>query len=265
MQGMATRELLQWYLEAGVDESIGDVPMDRFAVAPPRTAAAPAQPPQPSQPPRPAPQAVPVAEPLASTAAHLATGARTLAELRQALEAFDDCPLKRTASTTVFGDGNPEARVMAIGEAPGAEEDRLGLPFVGPSGKLLDRMLGSIGLERSTNLYITNVINWRPPGNRKPSPEEVAMLLPFIARHIELVDPGILILFGGAAASALLANSGNISQLRGRWQDYCSLGLPRPIPTIATYHPAFLLRTPGKKNEAWRDLLAVRKRLDKGC
>lgn len=254
MHQMRPRELLQWYLEAGVDETIGDSPLDRFAMPPP---------PRPAAAPRPAPEPQPQAEPLASTAAHLANAARTLDELRQALESFDACPLKRTAANTVFADGNPNAPVMAIGEAPGAEEDRLGLPFVGPSGKLLDRMLASIGLERSRNLYITNVINWRPPGNRKPSPEEVAMLLPFIERHIELVDPAMLILFGGAAASALFANSGNISQLRGRWQTYSSQGLPRPIAAIATYHPAFLLRTPGKKNEAWRDLVAVRKRLAK--
>jgi DNA polymerase len=232
--------------------------VNRFALAPPAPARRPDAP----------TAAAPIAashsggDPLASTAARLANGARSLADLRQALESFDDCPLKRTATTTVFGDGNPDARVMAIGEAPGAEEDRMGLPFVGPSGKLLDRMLASIGLERSSNLYITNVINWRPPGNRKPSPEEVAMLLPFIERHIELVDPEILVLFGGAAASALFAHGGGISQLRGRWQTYQTPGLPRPIHAIATYHPAFLLRTPGKKNEAWRDLLAVRKRLD---
>lgn len=264
MHGLVTRDLLQWYLEAGVDETIGDSPVDRFAVPPPRHAAprSPA-PAAPHATPSLVPESLPRAEPLASTAAHLAHGTRTLAELRQALESFDACPLKRTATTTVFGDGCADARVMVIGEAPGAEEDRIGLPFVGPSGKLLDRMLASIGLERSRNVYITNVINWRPPGNRKPSPEEVAMLLPFIERHIELVDPAILMLFGGAAASALLANSGNISQLRGRWQDYSSPGLPRPIHVMATYHPAFLLRTPGKKNEAWRDLLAVRKRLDK--
>lgn len=269
MQGMATRELLQWYLEAGVDESIGDSPMGRFAVPPPRSQPTASRAGGVSPPPRlpslaPPPLPVPAADPLASTAAHLANGARSLAELREALESFEACPLKRTAATTVFGDGNPQARVMAIGEAPGAEEDRLGLPFVGASGKLLDRMLASIGLERASNLYITNIINWRPPGNRKPSPEEVALLLPFIERHIELVDPEILILFGGAAASALLANSGSISQLRGRWQDYSSRGLPRPLPALATYHPAFLLRTPAKKNEAWRDLLAVRKRLDAG-
>lgn len=256
MQGLATRELLRWYLEAGVDETIGESPMDRFAAPPPAAAVTSrrAAPPPPEPAPRP--------EPLASTAAHLANAARSLDELHRALESFDACPLKRTAATTVFADGNPNARVMAIGEAPGAEEDRMGLPFVGPSGKLLDRMLASIGLERSRNVYITNVVNWRPPGNRKPSPEEVAMLLPFIERHIELVDPAILILFGGAAATALLANSGNISQMRGRWQDYSSPGLPRPVHAMATYHPAFLLRTPGKKSEAWRDLLAVRQRLD---
>ncbi len=264
-ENLALDALLRWYVDAGVDETIGDAPLDRYRAPAPRPA-----PPDSAPRPRPAAPvaaAAPVpaapAEAPASRAAHAAAAAASLHDLRLALESFDGCALKRTASTTVFGDGNPEAPVMVIGEAPGAEEDRQGLPFVGASGKLLDRMLASIGLDRRTGVYITNVVCWRPPGNRKPTPGEVEMCLPFIERHIELVDPEVLILFGGAAASALLARNESISALRGRWHDYATPRLPRPVPALATYHPAFLLRTPSHKREAWRDLLAVRRRLDR--
>jgi len=177
------------------------------------------------------------------------------------MEAYDGCALKRTAQRTVFADGNPQAAVMLVGEAPGADEDQQGLPFVGASGQLLNRMLASIGLDRSS-VYITNVVPWRPPGNRKPEPGEVELCLPFIQRHIELVDPQCLVLLGGAAVAALLARQDAISRLRGRWMDYATPRLPRPIPAMPTYHPAYLLRTPLQKREAWRDFLAVRKRLD---
>jgi DNA polymerase len=197
------------------------------------------------------------------TAAHIAAECKTLDELRRALEAFDGLALKRTARSTVFADGNPEASVMVIGEAPGAEEDRLGLPFVGKSGKLLDRMLASIGLDRDS-AYITNVVPWRPVENRKPTPDEVAVCMPFVSRHIELVDPQLLVLLGGASASALLARHEGINRLRGRWFDYASPGMPRPVPAMATFHPAYLLRTPAAKREAWRDLLQVKKRLHAG-
>ena len=197
------------------------------------------------------------------TAAHIAAGCATLAELRTALEGFEGLSLKAAAASTVFGDGNPEAAVMCIGEAPGQEEDRQGLPFVGPSGKLLDRMLKSIGLDR-TSAYITNVVPWRPPANRKPTPDEVAICMPFVSRHIELVDPQLLILFGGAAASALLAKAEGINRLRGRWFEFNSPGLPRPVPVLATFHPAYLLRTPDAKRDAWRDLLLVHKKLTAG-
>lgn len=254
----ALHQLLRWYLDAGVDETVGERPLDRYQAAPPRVPAARLVP-QPSPPPSP-PAAS--AEAPAGQAAHFAAAAKTLDDLRAAVEAFDGCPLKRTATTTVFADGNPAARVMAVGEAPGAEEDRVGLPFVGASGQLLDRMLASIGLDRASSVYVANVVCWRPPGNRKPTPGEVETCLPFITRQIELVDPEILILFGGAAASALLARNEPIGALRGRWFEYSSAGLPRPVHAIATFHPAFLLRTPGQKREAWSDLRAVRKRLD---
>lgn len=254
-------QLLRWYMDAGVDETIGEVAVDRFALsARPVVAPAPAPAPAPRMaPPPPAAPAVHSRE-FSGTAAHIAAECATLADLRRALEGFDALPLKRTALSTVFADGSPEAEVMVIGEAPGQEEDRQGLPFVGKSGKLLDRMLGSIGLDRTT-AYITNVVPWRPLENRKPSPDEVAVCMPFIARHIELVDPKVLILFGGASASALLARHEGINRLRGRWFDYSSPGLPRPVPAMATFHPAYLLRTPEAKRLAWRDLLQVKKRL----
>jgi DNA polymerase len=257
-------DILRWYVEAGVDETVGEAPVDRFALPPP--APAPVREPVREVPRVAAREPVPLPDhagghALPGTAAHVAAGCATLAELKAALEAFEDLPLKASATTTVFADGNPEAAVMCIGEAPGQEEDRQGLPFVGPSGKLLDRMLASIGLDRST-AYISNIVPWRPPANRKPTPDEVAVCLPFLSRHIELVDPQLLILFGGAAAAALLARGEGIMRLRGRWFDYSSPRLPRPVPAIATFHPAYLLRTPEHKREAWRDLLMVKKRLE---
>ncbi|HLO78889.1 MAG TPA: uracil-DNA glycosylase [Magnetospirillum sp.] len=270
-------QLLRWYVDAGVDEAIGEVALDRFALsAKPAAAKAPpvvavavavavAPAPQAHRPPAAAPavHAHGHGHAIPGTAAHIAAECATLEDLRRALEAFDGLPLKQTARSTVFADGNPQAAVMVIGEAPGQEEDRHGLPFVGKSGKLLDRMLASIGLDRDT-VYITNVVPWRPIENRKPTPDEVAVCLPFVSRHIELVDPRLLILLGGASASALLARHEGINRLRGRWFDYASPGLPRPIPAMATFHPAYLLRTPAAKREAWRDLVQVKKRLDSG-
>lgn len=270
-------QALRWYLEAGVDETIGEIPLDRFAVAAPASPAKPARTPGQMPPPamerpaeRPIERAIPSSpaplphaakSPNAATAAHLALGCTSVAELKQAVEAYDGCALKKTCQRTVFADGNPEAKVMLIGEAPGSEEDRLGLPFVGASGRLLDRMLGSIGLDRSS-VYISNVIFWRPPANRKPEPVEVELCLPFVERHIELVDPTLLIFLGGAAAAALLGRAEGIGRLRGRWHDYASPRMARPVPAMPTFHPAYLLRTPQHKREAWHDLLAVRKRLD---
>ncbi len=262
-------DLLRWYLDSGVDEAIGEEPVDRFAAS--AKPAAPALVPPPSAASQrslgggadtvPAEARPAVVRHDGATAAHLAGGCQDLAQLRQALENFDGLALKRTAISTVFADGNPEAGIMCIGEAPGQEEDRQGRPFVGRSGKLLDRMLGSIGLDREA-AYITNVVPWRPVDNRKPTAEEIATCLPFVIRHVELVDPKVLILFGGAAASALLARHEGINRLRGQWFEFSSPGLPRPVPAMATFHPAYLLRTPAAKREAWRDLLAVRKRLD---
>lgn len=260
---LAPDQLLRWYIDAGADEAIGEVAMDRFqASAAPRPAPTPAPAPGIAVLP-PSPVAAGPAGPgkTGGTAAHIAAECHDLEQLRLAMEAFDGLALKKTALSTVFADGNPEASVMCIGEAPGQEEDRQGRPFVGRSGKLLDHMLASIGLDRSS-VYITNVLPWRPLDNRKPTPDEVAVCLPFVTRHIELVDPKVLILFGGASASALLARHEGIMRLRGHWHDFSSPGLPRPVPAMPTFHPAYLLRTPAAKREAWRDLLAVWKRLN---
>jgi uracil-DNA glycosylase family 4 len=266
----ALLEALRWQVEAGADEAIGAGSVDRYAEAaalPPAPVAAVVQaisrhdqaiqrPPQ-----VPSTVVAPVPTTAASLSARgLAGAARTVAELAEALAAFDGCPLKLTATNLVFADGNPSARVMVIGEAPGADEDRAGKPFVGVSGQLLDRMLGWIGLDRN-KAYITNVLFWRPPGNRQPTPAEISACLPFVERHIELVSPDVLLLVGGASAKTLLARSEGITKLRGRWFQYESAGMSRPIPALPTYHPAFLLRQPAQKREAWRDLLLLRERL----
>ena len=181
-------------------------------------------------------------------------------EERVAIAAFDGCALKRTATTTCVFDGNPQARVMLIGEAPGKEEDRAGKPFVGPAGQLLDKMLGAIGLYRS-HVYITNTLYWRPPGNRTPTPEEIATCLPFLERQVELIAPAMLVYVGGSAAKAMLERNEGITRLRGRWFSFEREGR-EAIPATAIFHPAFLLRQPARKKETWRDLLAIRARLD---
>ncbi|HEV8680314.1 MAG TPA: uracil-DNA glycosylase [Stellaceae bacterium] len=197
----------------------------------------------------------------AQSARALAAGAPTIAALGALVAQFDGCSLKRTATNTVFIDGNPAAPVMIIGEAPGADEDRIGRPFVGRSGQLLDRMLAAIGLDRTT-VQITNVIYWRPPGNRKPTSAEIAACLPFVLRHIALARPRVLVLSGATAASALLPTTDGITRLRGRGFELAVPGLDRPVPTLPMFHPAFLLRAPERKREAWRDLLALKARLD---
>jgi len=191
----------------------------------------------------------------------LAAGAATVEDLRAALLAFDGCPLKRTATNLVFTDGNPQGAVLFVGEAPGAEEDRQGLPFVGPSGRLLDRMLASIGLDR-TRVCISNTVFWRPPGNRTPTTVEMAVCMPFLERLIDLMGPRVLVTLGGPAAKSVLGESAGVSKLRGRWFAYASPRLARPIPATAMFHPAYLLRTPAQKRDAWRDLLMLRRKLD---
>ncbi|MBM3516940.1 MAG: uracil-DNA glycosylase, partial [Alphaproteobacteria bacterium] len=199
----------------------------------------------------------------ASNARALAAACSSLAALRAALAAFEGCAIKHTATSLVFGDGNPEAPVMFIGEAPGADEDREGLPFVGVSGQLLDRMLAAIALDRRS-AYITNILPWRPPGNRKPTTAETVACLPFIERHIALVAPRVLVFVGGTAAGALMATSEGITRLRGRWLIYRPPEAPESsgIPARAIYHPAYLLRQSSLKREAWQDLISIKERLD---
>ncbi|MGI0018346.1 MAG: uracil-DNA glycosylase, partial [Nitrosotalea sp.] len=189
-----------------------------------------------------------------SNAREIALACSTLDELRTALENFDGCELKRLAKSTVFARGNPSARIMFIGEAPGREEDEQGLPFVGRAGQLLDRMLAAANLDQ-TKVYITNVLNWRPPQNREPAPEEAAMCLPFLRRHIELVAPEILVMLGAVAVRHVLGLNEGIMRLRGHWQVYQSGS--RAIPVMPTLHPAYLLRQPSSKRLAWRDMLAI--------
>jgi DNA polymerase len=189
-----------------------------------------------------------------------AAAARTLEELRRAMEGFEGSALKRGATNTVFADGVAEGRVLFIGEAPGRDEDRIGKPFVGRAGQLLDKMLASIGLDRGRNCYITNVINWRPPGNRDPSPEEAAICLPFLRRHIELADPGVIVLLGAVAARHVMGITEGIMKSRGRWLEYRVGNVM--VPVMPTLHPAYLLRQPAHKKLAWRDLQALAARME---
>lgn len=251
---MDKNALLKWQLESGVDETIGETPVNYFApeekkitaTTTPTIAASPSP-------------AIPTSTiaTTSSTARELADGCKTLAELEQAVRNFDGCALKKTAGKTVFADGNLKAHVMIIGEAPGVQEDIQGIPFCGPSGMLLDRMLAAIGLNRIDSAYISNTVFWRPPGNRQPSPEETAICLPFVEKHIALVNPTLLILSGGTATTTLLNKDQSISRLRGAFYDYSNVYLNKPIPTVVTYHPSYLLRSPTQKRLAWNDLLMI--------
>jgi DNA polymerase len=256
----AARDLLAFYSESGVDAVLNEEPTDRFATAETpvitrKAAVAKADfevgnsrhvtaPPAPDE------------ATMAARAA--ATHVATLDELRAALGKFDGCGLKATATQLVFADGNPQARLMFVGEAPGRDEDIEGLPFVGRSGKLLDRMLAAIGLDR-TSVYIANIVPWRPPGNRTPTPQESQICLPFISRQIELADPDILVCLGGPSAQTLLGIKEGITKTRGRWFTF-NTG-KREIRAMPTFHPAFLLRSPLQKRFAWRDFLAIKKAL----
>jgi DNA polymerase len=257
--------LLRWYVDQGLNEAIGEEAVDRFAMPQPAPAAAAATPvrtPTPMRAPPPAPRApVPLESPqLVEDARALAERCTSLAELEAAVRAFEGCALKRTAKNTVFADGTPGAPVMIVGEAPGADEDRLGKPFVGVSGQLMDRMMEAIGLTRSGGFYITNILFWRPPGNRTPTLAEQAMCLAFTRRHVELAKPKLLVLAGGVAAKAVLDTTDGIMRLRGKWASY-RLGDGTDLPTMPTFHPAYLLRTPASKRQSWQDLLAIDKKL----
>ena len=255
---------LRLQIEWGADEALAELPVDRFAVPAVRLASA-AMRPLPDAPPTPAPRPRAVATPPAPAlrAHEIAAACNTREELRAALSAFDGCPLSTTATNLVFGDGNPDAGLMLVGEGPGAEEDRAGLPFVGPSGQFLDRMLASIGLDR-TKYLITNLIPWRPPGNRNPTDSEIVVCLPFLLRHIALVRPRHLVLLGNLSAQAVLGSKTGITRLRGRWTTATIPGLEKPVPTLPMLHPAYLLRTHAAKRDAWADMIALRRALDAG-
>lgn len=246
--------LLRLQIEWGVDEALAEAPVDRLTPRPRPPPAVPAAKPS-------ARTTLPLATPAVARAQQIADAARTREELRAALAAFDGCPLKATATNLVFSDGNPGSGLMLIGEGPGAEEDRAGLPFVGPSGQFLDRMLASIGLDRGKFL-ITNVIPWRPPGNRNPTDNEVLICLPFLFRHIALVRPRRLVLLGAMAARSVTGSSEGIRRVRGRWLQVTIPGLEHPVPALPMLHPAYLLRTPGAKRDAWADLITLRRALD---
>lgn len=260
----AARALLGWYEAIGVDAVVLPDAVDRFAA--PAVPAPPIVPrtPQITPPARHPEISQPSAAPAQSgdevmQARSEAARAATLEELERILSAFEGCALKQTARRLVFSDGNPAGRLMLVGEAPGRDEDAQGKPFVGRSGQLLDRMLAAIGLDR-TGVYIANVVPWRPPGNRTPSPLETEICKPFIARQIELADPDVLIFLGGAASKAITGTNEGILRARGKWSSYHTG--KREIPCMATLHPAYLLRQPAQKRLAWRDMLAIRERLE---
>jgi uracil-DNA glycosylase family 4 len=278
------RELIAFYLDAGADALIGEEPVDRMAeetVPPPAGARSDSeavrmeagglvrrtqQDPTPDRlrgsdppPPREGKLRAPASPEAAAMAAReAARTARSLDELRALLEAFEGCALRMTATQLVFADGNPQSRVMFVGEAPGYDEDIVGRPFVGRSGKLLDLMMAAIGLDR-TNAYIANVVPWRPPGNRTPTPQETAICLPFIRRQIELANPDIVVCLGGPAMQTLLSIKEGITRARGRWYPFDTGS--REIRALPTFHPAFLLRSPLQKRFAWRDFLALKRAL----
>jgi DNA polymerase len=251
----AAAETLRWWIEAGVDLALDESPHDRFAesAAPaPRLAPAASAAPSISYEARPAPAAAIAPDDAARSARERAGAAATLDDLRAELERFTGCGLKATATQLVFADGAPGARIMFVGEAPGGDEDRIGRPFVGRAGQLLDRMLAAIALDR-TQVYIANVVPWRPPGNRTPTPQETAVCLPFIRRQIALSAPRLLVCLGGSATQTLLGVKEGITRARGVWREY-QADDGATIPALPMFHPAYLLRTPAAKRQAWADL-----------
>ncbi len=259
------RAMLEWQVDLGVTEATVEAPVNRYDAGIVATAAAPDLGARSA-----GPGVGPVAklvfdrpgDPGADAVAlarRMADGAADLAALRAALAAFEGCELKKGARNLVFSDGNSGARVMVIGEAPGREEDLQGLPFVGPAGQMLDRMFAAVGLARGaatreTAIYITNILPWRPPQNRDPAPEEIAMMMPFVARHVALIGPDVLVLMGNISCAGVLGQKG-ITRLRGQWAT--ALG----CPVLPMFHPAYLLRNPAAKREAWADLLALQAHL----
>lgn len=259
-------QILDWYVMHGVDVALEAVPQNRFTK--PVEIVREVAPVSPG-----APRLSAAAE-LKGTAiakveaVELARKAQTLDELKAAIAAFDGLAIRKTATNMVFADGNPRAKIMIVGEAPGGDEDKQGKPFVGLSGQLLDRMVAAIGLSRGEedplkSVYISNILNWRPPGNRTPSPAEIDISLPFIERHIALIKPDVLVFMGGVATKALLGTDDGITKLRGKWQTYTPLTADiggSPVRCLPTFHPSFLMRTPLRKRDAWHDLLLLANR-----
>lgn len=260
-----TLDLLSWYKAMGVDEVIKEIPFDNFTsqrreydFALENKAnlvkekqyvlnnAARIKPPA----------------QITEDVYHLVDKIKSRGELQKIVNSFDQLSITKTAKNTVFSDGTDKADIMLIGEAPGAEEDEQGIPFCGPSGKLLDQMLGFIGLTRLDNFYITNTIFWRPPGNRKPTPEEVAVCRPFVEKHIELISPKLIILIGSTAVSSVLQNNEAITKIRGKFFAYQNRYLTESIPAIPIFHPSYLLRSPGQKRFAWQDCCIIREFID---
>ena len=251
-ENLNIQEILQWYIEAGVDATCSN---DFHPLVEQQKEV---------QKPVLRPATTDLAQDFIlskQNAREICARAQSLESLKEIVSGFEGCALKLTAKSTVFGAGNEKAEIMFIGEAPGADEDRCGLPFVGKSGRLLEKMLSSIGCKRE-DVYITNIVLWRPPGNRTPTDSEVAICLPFIKKQIELIAPKIIVFLGGRSANALLDNTDSISRLRGRWLEY-TLSRDKVIPAIATFHPAFLLRNPASKSKVWADFLMLKKKLKK--
>ncbi len=259
--------LLDFYAASGVDAGLDEAAHDRFAESAAEAQARAGRQPVADRGAEARPIAAPAANPALAASAEdqalvarsAARAAATLEELRAVMEAFEGCALRLTAKSLCFADGNPAARIMFVGEAPGGDEDRVGRPFVGRSGQLLDRMLKAIGLDRNL-AYIANIVPWRPPGNRTPTPQEAAICRPFIERQIELCDPDILVCLGGPSAQALLGSRDGIIKTRGRWFEYATGS--RTIRAMATLHPAYLLREPRQKRLAWRDMKALKAALE---
>lgn len=257
---------LEWQLQMGANEAMEKKPQNRFdtAITKKKTTNIIANIPQVLK--TPANTQKPNLGNPSSVALHTrktADACNTLGELKKAVHDFSDLSIVKTATNTVFADGNPAADVMFVGEAPGAEEDAQGIPFCGASGKLLDQMLACINLTREKNFYITNTVFWRPPGNRRPTPEELATCLPFVEKHIALVKPKLIILVGGTAVTSLLGNKEGITKMRGSFYDYSNQYLNGAIKTTAIFHPSYLLRSPGQKRVAWKDLLMLQEYLAK--
>ena len=259
-------ELLRWQTSCGVNLALEDQPVDRFLESERETGEARPRQPTGSEATPPQKTGVAAGKPAvipgaaaAHSARELAKAATSIPELHEAMASFEGCNLRRTARNLVFADGDPASRIMAVGEAPGRDEDEQGLPFVGRSGQLFNRMLAAIGLERS-DVYIANVIPWRPPGNRTPTPAETEICKPFIERHIELANPQVLVMLGGASAKALLNTTEGILSMRGTWRT-AQFGKVE-IEALPTLHPAYLLRQPAQKALAWRDMLSLKARLE---